>query len=74
MEFQKVQEMISKMTGIEPGMIAPERNLFADLGMDDCSVFELVLELERHFEVVIRRENMADWETVEDVWQTVKGG
>ena len=55
-------------------MIAPERNLFADLGMDDCSVFELVLELERYFEIVIRREDMADWETVEDVWQTVKGG
>lgn len=60
-------EVISRISGTDPGELAPEQDLVADLGVDSPRALELLVELEDRLGVEISDEDAAALNTVGDI-------
>ena len=69
----KVIEYIDLIAGQPPGGILPQQSLYADLQMGWMDIEALHDWLEWRFGVEITYDDVAAWQTVEDVIKTVSG-
>lgn len=64
--------MISQKLRLEENEITPEKNLFNDLGADSLDVVELLVLLEREFNVKFSEEDTSKVRTVGDIYAMIE--
>jgi acyl carrier protein len=64
---QKVTEIIVKKLGVEESQVTPEANFTKDLGADSLDTVELIMELEKEFNLQIEDSEAEKIQTVGDV-------
>lgn len=64
---QKVTEIIVKKLGVEESQITNEANFTKDLGADSLDTVELIMELEKEFNLQIEDADAEKIQTVGDV-------
>lgn len=72
MEFEKLQEIIAGVLKMEPERIKPEMRFVEDLGADSLEIFQIIIEIEEAFGVVIGDAVISTVKTVEDVAKIMK--
>lgn len=72
MEFEKLQEIIAGVLKMEPERIKPEMRLVEDLGADSLEIFQIIIEIEEAFGVVIGDAVISTVKTVEDAVKIMK--
>ena len=68
---QRVRQLVAHKLGIAEDRLSARDNLTLDLGADDLDRVELVMALERTFEIRIPNEVFADLQTLADVTRYV---
>lgn len=63
----RVIDILSSQLGIPVGDIALEKNITNDLNADSLDIYEIVIELEEEFEVIIEDDIIDTLKTVNDV-------
>ena len=72
MEFEKLQEIIAGVLKMEPERIKPEMRFVEDLGADSLEIFQIIIEIEEAFGVVIGVAVISTVKTVEDAAKIMK--
>ena len=72
MEFEKLQEIIAGVLKMEPERLKPEMRFVEDLGADSLEIFQIIIEIEEAFGVVIGDAVISTVKTVEDVAKIMK--
>jgi len=68
----KALALISQKLRLEENEITPEKNLFNDLGADSLDVVELLVLLEREFNVKFSEEDTSKVRTVGDIYAMIE--
>ena len=63
---QKARELIAESLGVSPDEIRSESSFIDDLGADSLDIVELVMEIEKQFELEIPDEEAEKISTVQD--------
>jgi acyl carrier protein len=64
---QKITEIIVKKLGVEESQVSEEANFTKDLGADSLDTVELIMELEKEFNLTIEDSDAEKIQTVGDV-------
>ncbi len=65
--FEKVQAILAKQLRIDAASVKPESRIKNDLGADSLDILQLLMTIEEEYGVTIPDEQLAAFETVEDV-------
>ena len=68
----KVKAFIATKLNVSEREITPEKNLFNDLGADSLDVVELLMILEREFNVKLSEDDTANVKTVGDLYNMIE--
>ena len=71
--FVRLQEIVGKQLGINPGKIKPEADFGKELGADSLDVVELVMAIEDEFELDIDDKIASKITTVQDALNYIEG-
>ncbi len=63
----RVIDILSSQLGVSVGDITLEKNITNDLGADSLDIYEIVIELEDEFEVIIEDDVIDTLKTVNDI-------
>lgn len=69
---QKVKEIIAKQLGVNISEVTPEASFMDDLGADSLDTVELVMELEKEFNVEIPDEDAEKITKVQEAIDYIK--
>ena len=77
MQKEKIVELVNEVFQedfeIEPQQLVPEAHLFAELGLDSLDVVDLVVALQKKFDVSIRDdERIRDIRTLNDLYSFIE--
>lgn len=72
MEFEKLRKIIAEVLSLDPESIKPESKFIDDLGADSLDVFQIILEIENQFEIMIEDSQAENIVTVEDAVREIK--
>ncbi len=72
MEFEKIKRIIAEVLSIDESKITPESSFSDDLGADSLDLFQIILEIEKEFDIVIDTEEAERIVTVKDAADTLK--
>lgn len=64
---EKVKAIIVDKLGVEESQVTPEASFANDLGADSLDTVELIMELEKEFDITIPEEETENISTVGDV-------
>jgi len=64
---QKITEIIVKKLGVEESQVTDAANFTKDLGADSLDTVELIMELEKEFDIQIEDSDAEKIQTVGDV-------
>jgi acyl carrier protein len=64
---QKITEIIVKKLGVEESQVTNDANFTKDLGADSLDTVELIMELEKEFDLQIEDSDAEKMQTVGDV-------
>lgn len=53
MEFEKLKEIIAEVLNIDPETVTEETRFVEDLGADSLDVFQIIMGIEKYFEITI---------------------
>ena len=67
MEFRKIKEIIGNVLSISPESLTDKTRLTEDLGADSLELFEILLLLEKTFDIEINPESFSQAQTVGDI-------
>ena len=65
--FEKIQDIISEVLGVEKNEITMESNLTDDLNADSLDALDIVTEIEEKLSVKIPDEDFTKFATVKDI-------
>ena len=68
----KAQALIASKLKISENEIAPEKNLFNDLGADSLDVVELIMILESEFNLKFSEDDTVNIKTVGDLYEMIE--
>ena len=68
----KAKAFIATKLNVSEREITPEKNLFNDLGADSLDVVELLMILEREFNVKFSEDDTANVKTVGDLYDMIE--
>ena len=66
MEFEKLKEIIAETLNIDPETITLKTRFVEDLGADSLDVFQIIMGIEKYFEITIEDYQAEKIVTVED--------
>lgn len=66
MEFEKLRKIIADVLKIEESAITLQTHFYDDLGEDSLTFFEMIMAVEKEFEIEIPDEQMNSIHTVQD--------
>ncbi len=73
MEFEKLQQIIADVLGIDVEEITPETTFKDDLGADSLDVFQIIMAVEEEFGIEIPTEEAEKIHSVGDAVEAIKG-
>ena len=73
MEFEKLQQIIADVLGIDVEEIPPETTFKDDLGADSLDVFQIIMAVEEEFGIEIPTEEAEKIHSVGDAVEAIKG-
>ena len=71
MEFQKLQKIIAEVLSIDDTDIVQEMSFIDDLGADSLELFQILMGVEKEFDISIDEETLKDVITVGDVLEII---
>jgi acyl carrier protein len=69
----RLQNIVGRQLGIEPGKVKPEADFGKELGADSLDVVELVMAIEDEFEIEIEDKAASQISTVQDALDYIEG-
>ncbi len=69
---EKVHSIIVEKLGIDEDQVQPNANFINDLGADSLDTVELIMELEKEFEISIPDDQAEQIQTVQDAVKYVE--
>jgi acyl carrier protein len=69
----RLQNIVGRQLGIEPGKVKPEADFGKELGADSLDVVELVMAIEDEFEIEIEDKAASQISTVQDALNYIEG-
>lgn len=69
--YRKILVIVGEQLWLEPDKIRPESHLINDLGAGDLELAELQMQLEEDFDLQIPDEEMAQFHTIQDVYNYI---
>ena len=66
-ESEKILEIISDVMHLEPGIITDQTRFTEDLGMDSLSMYEILIRIEKEFDIEIDQEASEQFLTAGDL-------
>ena len=72
MEFEKIQEIISEVLGVDADEITMETTFVDDLGADSLDVFQIIMGIEEEFDIEIANEDAEKIVTVGDAVEQIR--
>ena len=63
---RRVKDLISQSLGVNPSEVTPEASFIDDLGADSLDIVELVMLIEKEFNIEIPDEDAEKISTVQD--------
>ncbi len=72
MEFEKLQKIIADALNVDPSKITMDTKFVDDLGADSLDLFQVIMEIEKHFEVTIDDMRIEKIVTVADAVEEIK--
>ena len=70
--FEKIQDIISEVLGVEKEEITMESNLTDDLNADSLDALDIVTEIEEKLSVKIPDEDFTKFATVKDIVEYIE--
>ena len=70
--FEKMQDIISEVLGVEKNEITMESNLTDDLNADSLDALDIVTEIEEKLSVKIPDEDFTKFATVKDIVEYIE--
>ena len=71
MEFQKLQKIIAEVLSIDDTDIVQEMSFIDDLGADSLELFQILMGVEKEFDISIDEETLKDVITVCDLLEII---
>ena len=71
MEFKKLQKIIAEVLGIGDMEIFQEMSFIDDLGADSLELFQILMGVEKEFDISIDEETLKDVITVGDLLEII---
>ena len=71
MEFQKLQKIIAEVLSIDDTDIVQEMSFIGDLGADSLELFQILMGVEKEFDISIDEETLKDVITVGDLLEII---
>lgn len=65
--FETLKEIFMEVLDLSDGEISMQSNIKEDLSIDSLDLVEVVLDIEREFDIDLPEDLIADIETVEDI-------
>lgn len=72
MEFEKLQNIISEVLGVDAESITMDTTFVDDLGADSLDIFQIIMAIEEEFEIEIANEDAENIVTVADAIEQIK--
>lgn len=69
MQFEKLQQLLAEILGVDAGEIKPEKSFVGDFGADSLTLFQVLIGVEAQFGVTIEEEQAKEWNTVGQLWE-----
>lgn len=69
---EKVNDLVIDKLGVKSEEVLEESNLETDLGADSLDVMEIVIDVEKSFDVLISEEETEGIRTMGDIYQLVE--
>ena len=73
MEFEKIQDIIADVLGVDKSEITPDTTFVDDLGADSLDVFQIIMGIEEEFDITIDTEDAEKIVTVQDAVNAIRG-
>lgn len=70
--IEKILRVIKRYVQVAVEDVKMKHELIEDLGMNECDIIDMVVELEQRFGIEIYEEIYQQWVTVEDVIKYVE--
>lgn len=64
MEFDKVCKCIAEVLNVDPMEIGPETTFLEDLGADSLDIYQIIMKIEKTFEIKIDESDVENISTV----------
>ncbi len=71
MEFEKLQKIIAKAMSVDASRITEETSFYDDLGADSLEVFQIIMDAEGEFDIIIDENDINKIETVKDLIEII---
>ncbi|HIS48100.1 MAG TPA: acyl carrier protein [Candidatus Scybalocola faecigallinarum] len=72
MEFEKLKRIIGEVLHADEDSISMETNFMDDLGADSLDLFQIVLAIEKEFDIEIPQERMASIRQMKDAVECIR--
>lgn len=72
MEFEKLRDIISEVLNIDASAITLQTRFVEDLGADSLDVFQIIMEIEKYFQITIEDFQAEHIVTVEDAVEQIR--
>ena len=69
MEFEKLQQLLAEILGVDESEIQLEKSFVKDFGADSLMLFQILMGVEAQFGVVVEEEQAMEWNTVGQLWE-----
>ena len=72
MEFEKLKRIIGEVLHADEDSISMETNFMDDLGADSLDLFQIVLAIEKEFDIEIPQERMTSIRQMKDAVECIR--
>ena len=72
MEFEKLKKIIAEVLNVDPDEITMETTFQDDLGADSLDVYQIIMGIEKEFDIEIPAESAEQVTTVEEAVEMIK--
>ena len=70
--FEKIQEIIVEVLGVEKDSVTMDSNLMNDLNADSLDALDIATQIEESLSIKIPDEDFAKFETVKDIVEYIE--
>ena len=69
---EQLVDIVHRISGADPASITPDARLVEDIGIDSLGYYEIKIEAETYFNILIQEEELLKFKTFGDVQRHLK--